>query len=344
MRLQNRNLVSLLIVTAFVLTTAFAQKRPTGGGPIYPGQTGRNPDIVVRVRVLGSARADKQTIQVDLLQIGGNVVARNFADDSGVVVFGSQNPGQYKVRASGMNFVTVESQLFEVYASEFTHQEMLETRLRSDAAQNPAPGFVSAHDAQAPENAHKEFEKGQKLLGEKKFSDAETHLAKALALYPQYDSAYQSLGNAYLLQKKQQEAEATFRKGLDIAPENPRLEASLGHVLLQKNDVDAAEPLLKKSVAQDPLNEATLALLTRAEYQKNNCDAALDYAKKAHALKAHREAFVHLIAGSCLEQKSLPADAAREYEVFLKEDPANSNAHVAQERLKAIAEIAEKLK
>jgi tetratricopeptide (TPR) repeat protein len=342
--MHTRPSATIVALAFLLLASSFAQKRSNSSGPLYPGQTGRNPDIVVRVRVLGAKRSDRQTIQVELLQLGGNVVARNFADDSGVVVFGAQSPGQYKVRATGMNFTAVESQSFEVYASEFTHQEMLEVTMKADASQNSAPGFISAHDAQAPENARKEFEKGQKNLSEKKFSDAESHLTKALTLYPQYDSAYQSLGNTYLLQKKQQQAEETFRKGLAIAPENPRLEASLGHVLLQKNDVDDAEPLLRKSISQDPLNEGTLALLTRAEYQKNNCDDALEYSRKAHALKPHREAFVHLIAGSCLEQKSLPADAAREYETFLKEDPTNSNALVAQERLKAIAEIATKLK
>jgi len=335
-----RSLVSLFVLASFLGSTASAQ-RVRGN---TPGQTGRNPDIVVRVRVLSGDKPGKQAIQVDLLQPGGNVVSRDFADDSGKVVFGAQLPGLYKVRASGMNIAPVESQVFEVLISEFTHQEMLEVRLRANPAQNSAPGFVSAHDAQAPEKARKEFEKGQKDMAGRKFSDAEEHFTKALSIYPQYDSAYQSLGNAYLLQKKQAQAETTFLKGLQIAPENPRLEASVGRVLLLRNDVDGGETLLRKSVTQDPSNEGALALLTRAEYQRNNCNDALIYAKKAHALPSHREAFVHLIAGACLEQKSLPADAAREYEMFLKEDPTNTNANVAQERLKAIAETANKLK
>jgi len=334
-----RKLASILALATLLTASASPQRRP-----VKPGQTGRNPDIVVRVRVISGGKPEKQNIQVDLLQTGGAVVARDFADDGGKVVFGGQLPGLYKVRATGMNFAAVESQVFEVFTTEFTHEEMLEVKPRANPAQNSAPGFVSAHDAKAPENARKEFEKGQKEMTEKKFADAEAHFSKALSIYPQYDSAYQGLGNAYLLQKKHQQAEDAFRKGLAIAPENPRLEASVGHMLLLKNDVDGGEALLRKSVAQDASNEGALALLTRAEYQKDNCDDALNYAKKAHALPGHREAFVHLIAGACLEQKSMPAGAAAEYELFLKEDPNNANAPVAKERLKAIAEIAGQMK
>ncbi len=321
--------------------TLAAQRRPSGGSnqtPTTPGDTGRNPDIVVRIRIIGGpVDLSRQPLQIDLLQDNGYAVMRSFADNSGTVVFGAMNPGFYRVRASGPGYQTVESQSFEVMGSEFTHQESLEVHvIPKPASQAPAAGSVSAHDAAAPANARKEYEKGQKDLQEKKFDSAQEHLSKAILLYPQFDSAYVLLGNSYLVEKKQKQAEDTFKKGLDESPENPRLEAGMGRIYLQQNNVGAAEPLLRKSVAADGSDEAAVALLARAEYQKNDCAETIKLAAQAHALPNHHEAFVHLLAGSCMEDKS-PAEAIKEYQTFLKEDPNNAQAYVAQERIKALA-------
>jgi tetratricopeptide (TPR) repeat protein len=62
----------------------------------------------------------------------------------------------------------------------------------------PGPSTVSVADLNIPENARKEFEKGQAALGAKNTNQAAKHFEKAAKLFENYPHAYLMLGETYL--------------------------------------------------------------------------------------------------------------------------------------------------
>src|SRR5579863_7483615 len=57
---------------------------------------------------------------------------------------------------------------------------------------------VSRFDMKAPAAARREYDKGLKLLMQKNEKSALPHLAKAIEIYPDFVSAHNALGSAYL--------------------------------------------------------------------------------------------------------------------------------------------------
>ncbi|MCP5115821.1 MAG: tetratricopeptide repeat protein, partial [bacterium] len=94
---------------------------------------------------------------------------------------------------------------------------------------NPSPrsSTVSLADLQAPKKATKAYEKARQQLSKGEIEKAEANLRKAVEIYPEYPSAWSTLGRMLRRQRKPAEAKAAYRKAIEADPKSWRSWAGL---------------------------------------------------------------------------------------------------------------------
>jgi len=110
----------------------------------------------------------------------------------------------------------------------------------------------SLTDAQAPKEARREYEKGEKALAANKLGEAHAHLAKAVGLYPCYARAQTDLGAVLSLQQDYTKSEAALKKSLACDPGFVDTYVELGQLLNAEKRFDEALPLLEQGVRLAP--------------------------------------------------------------------------------------------
>ncbi len=77
---------------------------------------------------------------------------------------------------------------------------------------------VSVKDLAVPEEARKEFTKGEASLTAQNPEEGLKHFQKAIKIYPDYPQAYRMLGEAYLQKQDWQQAEAALKRSIELEP------------------------------------------------------------------------------------------------------------------------------
>lgn len=203
-----------------------------------------------------------------------------------------------------------------------------------------AAGSVSLLDLKAPTKARNEFERGYKLLMRKDLPGAEAHLAKAIHLYPQFVSAYNALGSAYLSQNQNEQARSQFAQAVALDDHRPNSYLNQGCAELALKEYPAAEGSLRKASSLAPLDARLQLALVYAEFQNHDYAAVIEAARHeaarpADAGKHNGAAMIHFFAAGAWEAQGNLGEAQREIEILLKEDPNSPSAgqfrHVLQQ-------------
>jgi hypothetical protein len=200
---------------------------------------------------------------------------------------------------------------------------------------------VSVTSLQAPKDAKKAMERGEKALRKAKLGEAEASLQDAVAIYPGYATAWFSLGRIYQQQNRIQDARNAFSKAREadgnfVLPyvELARLAA------LEKNWQETAD-LTDRALTLNPLDIPDgFFLNSLAYFNLKNFDAAERSARKAQRLDSlHRLPLKHLILASILRQKQDLAGEAEQLRFYLKYAPQAANAGQIQARLIELEKI-----
>ena len=206
----------------------------------------------------------------------------------------------------------------------------------------PTGSFVSANELLVPAKARKEFDKANQLVGEKDFKRAIGELNKAIAIYPNYASAYNNLGVVYAdLGDHDKEREA-LQKAVGIDEHFAPAYVNLGRMDIGAKDFNAAEADLSKANSYDPTDAMTLVLLAFSQFMNHHFDDAIATAARAHGL-AGGHAFAHQVAARAFEQKRDGPSAITQLELFLKEEPTGQRAEVAQKELDNVRKVVRSL-
>jgi superkiller protein 3 len=187
-----------------------------------------------------------------------------------------------------------------------------------------------------PEKAEKELQKGKAAEAQKNWEEARKHFEAAIAIYPDYDIAYNGLGQALANIGDATAARAAFEKAIKINDNFAMAYRNLARISLRERKFDEMDNLLTRSLSSDPLNAWALAYASYAELQLHKFDDAIDNARKAHSVPHDGLASIHIVAARALEEKQQPAEAASEYRLYLQEDPTGRDAERAR---KAIARL-----
>lgn len=313
--MRSSYLWSLTLALAFLTIMSAAQQSQTMGG----GTSGGVTTISVRVNYKQNHRP-AAGMRVELLSSYGGVADMRTTDGNGRVTFDSVGDGRYRVRVSGPDIETTTGDLIEAGGSIGGPyiNENVEVPLTKPAS--AAGGAAIAPIV--PETAQKEFKLGSKEMDKKHYQEAKDHFQKAIAVFPKYAEAFNSLALAEIELKDGKGAVESFRNATQIDPTLPRANFYLGQFYYENHEYKEAEPYLQHAVADQPQSAAILLALANSELQNGEADLALGNARKVPSLPDHKQfAVSHLIVAQALTGKGRDDEVAKEYEEYLKDAP-----------------------
>jgi Tfp pilus assembly protein PilF len=305
----------LALALAFFSAVSAAQQPTT----MSTGSSGG----VSTIRVHVSYQQNHQpapSVVVELISPNGGVVDMRTADGNGSVTFDKVTSGRYRVRVSGGDIETTTSDLIEAGGSiggPFV-TENISVRLTNLGNEAHGAGIAVI----VPEAAQKEFKLGSKAMDKKNWEEAKYHFQKAIAAFPKYAEAFNSLALVEIQLKDGKDAVESFRSATQIDPTLQQANLYLGQFYYENHQYKDAEPYLLHSAADQPQSAQILTILANTELQNGQTDLALTNARKVPSLaNAKQFAISHLIVAQALTGKGPDAEIAKEYEAYLKEAP-----------------------
>ena len=298
--------------------------------------------LVVRVSVGSYQHAAPANLSVQLQDGFGGLEHEGHTDTRGMVEF-STFTATKRIRVFGPGIVEHE-EIIEIEPVET--RKVVNIIVKEDAkgtnANSLPGGVVPAGRLNVPEKAQKEFQKGSESLSKKDWAEAKKHFTAAIATYEPYDVAYNGLGMAAASSGNPQEARTAFEKAISLNENFSEAYRNLARISLSEKKFEEADRLLTQSLDSDPLNGWALAYAAYAELQLRKFEEALSHARKVHEVEHKGLASSHIVAALALEATDRRPDAAREYRLYLEEDPSGRDAARAKERLAAIGNQAPK--
>ncbi len=315
------------VVLTLLVTTSQAQIR---GGPAGGGAIANVGNVNVRV-VFPDERSAGPHLLVELMSgSSNNPIMRTYTDDIGQAHFIGVTVGEYHVEVKGEGIQTTSGEQFEVDARKMAQsQYIVVNRTENAGGAKPLSAhspMVSAADLNVSDKARKEVDKANDAMAEHNWKKAQEHLEKAIALAPNYVTAYNNLGILYDKENDIPKEEEALSKAVELDGHFAPALVNYGKLSLRQKDPVKAEALLQKASVADPGNPETLMLLAYAEYINRHFDAAISSALQSHSSGADHPSFTHYIAARCYQQQNQMEQAIAQFQVFLKEEPKGPRA------------------
>ena len=157
-------------------------------------------------------------------------------------------------------------------------------------------GALSAFDLAAPPKAINEFNQASTLLRGARSEEAIAHLQKAIASYPQFVSAHNYLGLAYLDANDSAKAQTEFETAANLDEKFPGSFLNLGRLALSQNDFVAADAHLEKAASLRPSDPAILTALAYAQNGNHQYREAIGTVARLHELQHPGMGNAHYVA------------------------------------------------
>jgi tetratricopeptide (TPR) repeat protein len=316
-----------LILSAVCTTAARAQFEPAN-----------RVQLVVHVFVDSLQEPAPPTLNVQLLDEFGTIEKESHTDSRGVVEFQTKTTTK-RLRIYGPG-VQEYNEILEIESMERRKDANIVVKAAPSASPTgtnaSTQGMISASRMKVPEKAERELQKGKEAGEQKDWTKAKKHFEAAIAIYPDYDVAYNGLGQALASGGDAGAARAAFEKAIQINDNFAAAYRNLARISLSEHNFDETDNLLTRSLAAEPLNAWALAYSAYAELQLHKFDDAIAHARKAHMVPHDGLASVHIVAGRALEEKQQMTEAVEEYRLYLRED---ANGRDAERAHKAIARL-----
>jgi tetratricopeptide (TPR) repeat protein len=316
-----RWLVSL--IASLLITTAQAQLH-TGG----IGSANSTGNVQVRI-VLENGRNAGPYLQVRLLSGGSSTIGTTYTNDVGEAAFNGIPLGSYSIEVSGDGIQTKSTDAFMVDERKISQMQWITVRRLEESGPKPVSAhstMVSAGDLNVPPKARKELDKANEEMAMQNWKKALEHLNKAIALAPQYATAYNNLGVLYARTNDIPLEEEALKKAVSLDEHFAPALLNYGKLCMRQKNFPLAEELLQKAGTVEPNNPETLMLLANAEFMDRHFDAAIASAHQAHSSGQDHPSFVHYIAARAYQQKNQQPQALAEFQLFLQEEPMGPRA------------------
>lgn len=189
-----------------------------------------------------------------------------------------------------------------------------------------------------PPNAHKEFERGTKLMAEREgasFQDSLGHFRKAIAMYPDYYEAYYMMGVVAMDLGQWDEAIASLKKSIEIQPEYAPAHVALGTVYNAKKEYAEAEKALRRGLELDPRSWMAHFELAKTYFGTGLMPPAEEHARQVHEMNPELPA-AHLVLANVYLAKRDASGAMTEFQHFLERQPKGPVADQVRDRMKKL--------
>ena len=330
---------SLLFVTAFGLLLISATNSAFAQSDMDPSLPGSSFEITGQVTA-PDGRTLMQFVSVRL-EKGGSLFDQRTTDSTGRFRFSRLTSGNYFISASAPGFKTAPQQVDITRSIPRVHL-LLQLVPEGETFRAP-PSPIAVVDANVPEKARTEFEKGRKALADKKVEEAILHLERALTLHRNYQEAQLFLAMAYMDQENWVKASQTLHRALEINPKAVTAMVRLGEVYRRQKEYEEGEKVLKAALELDDKSWLGHYTLGRIYWEKKD----LINAGKQVALTLQLEpgfADARLLAGNIFVRAHLPENAIIEYEEYLRLDPKGQFAGEIRELVQKLKTLIAKKK
>lgn len=222
-----------------------------------------------------------------------------------------------------------------------SQQVYLTLRAQSSADANlptSTEGAVPVRSFLIPPNAHKEFERGTKMMARREsdaFQSSLAHFRKAIAVYPDYYEAYHMMGVVEMDLGQWDEAITSLKKSIEIQPEYALAYIALGTVYNARKEYAEAEKALRRGLELDPRSWMGHLELAKTYFGAGLMLPAEEHARQAHEMNPELPA-CHLVLANVLLGKRDASGALAEFEHYLDRQPDGSVAEQVRDRVKKL--------
>lgn len=193
---------------------------------------------------------------------------------------------------------------------------------------------VSVVSLNAPADARKEYQAGEKAIVKKKLADAEAHFESAVALYPSYSLAWSELGRALQLQGHTDQAVGALKHARETDPKYIKPIVQLTGIAIDQQQWQQALEYAEEALPLNPV-EFPVLYYYRAEaaYELKRPEAE-QLTRQAIQLDTAGESPDSLfLLGQIFADKGDSADALVEYKSYLQAAPHGDNAQKAKSEI-----------
>ncbi|MGH9968191.1 MAG: carboxypeptidase regulatory-like domain-containing protein [Pyrinomonadaceae bacterium] len=275
------------------------------------------------------------------LERGGGLVDQRTTDSTGRFRFSRLNPGNYFISASAPGFRIAPQQ---VDISRFIPRVHLLLQLAPEEEtfrKRPSAGGVV--DANVPERARSEFERGRTALADKKVEEGILHLERAIAFHGNYYEAQELIASAFMEQENWVKASLALRRALEINPKAVTVMVSLGEVYRRQKNYEEGEKVLKNGLALNDKSWLGHYTLGRIYWEKKDLiNAGKQIAFTLQLEPAFPDA--RLLAGNIFVRARMPENAIIEYEEYLRIEPKGQFAGEIRELVQKLKSLIAKKK
>lgn len=294
-------------------------------------QASSDHQITVRVHDLhGENPIDRARVQI--IRFPDQVALDQFTDGSGNVHFGGLSSGSYIVRASAHGYRTGE---IRVDFRRGEQEQVVDIPLARSEKESVGSreATVSKRILSIPDNALREFKRGEKLLNEKKNPrESISSFEHAIELYPKYSDAHFMMGMAHMQMDNSKAAEGAFRTAIALDASRTDTYYPLAMLLFSQRRFSEEKELLFAARKADESDYRWPFELARCEAQQAHWNEALRYALDA-AKQEKAAPKVHLLLSDIYSNSGRSKDAVSELELFVQLDPQNPYVARVQEVL-----------
>lgn len=293
--------------------------------------------------VEGGKPAANVVVRLESYDSGGSITEA-FTDRLGKFRFTALPPAMYSVRVRQSGFKDAQQ---TVDMTTMSSGLVMLQLVRDAAATNST--VVGSIDATIPAAAQKEFDKGVAALaegGKDKTALAAKCFEKAVSIHPPFVEARLKLGTAYMDLGDWTKAEQALLATTEAEPRAFNAFFALGEVYLRQHKLADAEKALAKGLTIEDQSYLGHLGLARVYWEKArvikdltearpSLEKAYEEVKRALNLNPQLAA-AHLLKGNLLLRVSRAADAAAEFDEYLRLEP---NGAFAPETRALVARI-----
>jgi len=281
--------------------------------------------------LIGLAQAPPQSIPV--IRILKFLCSTGLALCLGGIVLGQS---QLPYLNGGPNSAFTQFDFAQTYLDEQIHDAIRSGQTVIDANDLSSRAMVSIRDIAAPRKAVEQFNYATSYLRSQNSKDAIKCLRKAISVYPEFVSAHNVLGLAYL-DERDARAKEEFETAAKLDDRYPVSFLNLGMLALNANDFASADSNLEKAAFLSRRDPRILTALAFAQNGDHKYAESLRTAERVHALDHRGMENVHYIAAAAAMSLHDFDRAQRELDTLLKEDPSNPLAPIAHRQLDLLA-------
>ena len=204
--------------------------------------------------------------------------------------------------------------------------------LRVSGEALPDRAKVSARELSIPESARREYADAQKSLGRHDAGEAVAHLQRAVAIAPQFASAWNNLGTIAYQTKQYARADECFRKALEQNSGSYEPLVNLGGVLLNEGKPAEGLPYNRFAVLSRPHDALANSQLGMNYLMLGDLKSSQEYLETAKRIDPAHFSYPQLTLARIHLLRNERDLAAQEFRDFLHRHPdAPESARVRQQ-------------